>query len=183
VIIIGQKIYPFDNLRYETYLATLGGNKNIQIVATVEGNYDPDKSMAGMQDVLQANKDINVVLSNADQHLVGAEIALEDAGLDVPSLFLIGGGANQIAIDAIKAGKWDATLAQLPVSEGEYALNGVVDALEGEAAVLDQHVVADGDLFVHEHQADLAPFAGGVDHRHQVVDFEDARRNGQAHFS
>lgn len=132
VIIIGQKIYPFDNLRYETYLKTLGENKNIQIVATVEGNYDPDKAMAGMQDVLQANKDINVVLSNADQHLVGAEIALEDAGLDVPSLFLIGGGANQIAIDAIKAGKWDATLAQLPMSEGEYALNGVVDALEGK---------------------------------------------------
>ncbi len=131
-IIIGQKIYPFDNLRYQTYLDTLKPQSNIEIVATVEGNYDPDKSMAGMQDVLQAHKDINVVLSNADQHLVGAEIALEDAGLDVPSLYLIGGGANQIAIDAIKAGKWDATLAQLPMSEGEYALNGVVDALEGK---------------------------------------------------
>ncbi len=41
-------------------------------------------------------------------------------------------GSDQIAIDAIKAGKWDATLAQLPMSEGEYALNGVVDALEGK---------------------------------------------------
>ncbi|MCX5497796.1 sugar ABC transporter substrate-binding protein [Kaistia dalseonensis] len=132
-IIIGQKIYPFDNLRYETYLKALGEHKNIEIVATVEGNYDPDKAMTGMQDVLQAHKDINVVLSNADQHLVGAEIALQDAGIDVKSLYLIGGGANQIAIDAIKAGRWDATLAQLPQSEGEYALNGVVDALEGKA--------------------------------------------------
>ncbi|MCX5514701.1 sugar ABC transporter substrate-binding protein [Kaistia algarum] len=132
VIIIGQKIYPFDNLRYDTYLKALGEQKNIEIVATVEGNYDPDKSMTGMQDVLQAHKDINVVLSNADQHLVGAEIAINDAGLDLKSLYLIGGGANQIAIDAIKAGRWDATLAQLPMSEGEYALNGVVDALEGK---------------------------------------------------
>ncbi|SHG51261.1 ribose transport system substrate-binding protein [Kaistia soli DSM 19436] len=132
-IIIGQKIYPFDNLRYETYQKVLGEHKNIQIVATVEGNYDPDKSMAGMQDVLQAHKDINVVLSNADQQLVGAEIALQDAGIDTSKLFLMGGGANQIAIDAIKAGRWSATLAQLPVSEGEYALNGVVDALEGKA--------------------------------------------------
>ena len=82
VIMIGQKIYPFDNLRYNTYLETLKPHANIKIVATVEGNYDPDKSMTGMQDVLQAHKDIVAILSNADQHLVGAEIALKDAGLD-----------------------------------------------------------------------------------------------------
>ena len=128
VIIIGQKIYPFDNLRYETFLATLGAYPNIKVVATVEGNYDPDQSMAGMQDVLQANPDIDVILSNADQHLVGAEIALEDAGIDVPSLYISGGGAAAIAIDAIREGRWDVTLAYFPVSMGEYALQAVVDS-------------------------------------------------------
>jgi ribose transport system substrate-binding protein len=131
VIIIGQKIYPFDNLRLETFNQTLAGNDNIKVVATVEGNYDPEKSMAGMQDVLQANSDINVVLSNADQHVVGAEIALQDAGVDVPSLYISGGGASQIAVDAIRAGTWDATLAFFPVSMGEYALQAVVDAIKG----------------------------------------------------
>ena len=132
VIIIGQKIYPFDNLRYETYLATLSAYPNIKVVATVEGNYDPDQSMAGMQDVLQANPDIHVILSNADQHLVGAEIALEDAGVDVPSLYISGGGAAVIAIEAIREGRWDATLAFFPVSMGEYALQAVVDSLDGK---------------------------------------------------
>lgn len=132
VIIIGQKIYPFDNLRYETFLSTLGEHANIKVVATVEGNYDPDQSMAGMQDVLQANPDIDVILSNADQHLVGAEIALEDAGVDVPSLYVSGGGAAAIAIDAIREGRWDVTLAYFPVSMGEYALQAVVDALDGK---------------------------------------------------
>lgn len=132
VIIIGQKIYPFDNLRYETFLATLGAYPNIKVVATVEGNYDPDQSMAGMQDVLQANPDIDVILSNADQHLVGAEIALEDAGIDVPSLYISGGGAAAIAIEAIREGRWDVTLAYFPVSMGEYALQAVVDSLDGK---------------------------------------------------
>lgn len=131
-IIIGQLIYPFDKLRYDTFTSTLAGHDNIEVVATVEGNYDPDKSLTGMQDVLQSHKDIDVVLSNADQHLVGAEIALEDAGIDVEPLFLIGGGANQIAIDAIRAGRWDATLAEFPVSMGKAALTAVVGALEGK---------------------------------------------------
>ena len=132
VIIIGQKIYPFDNLRLKTFNDTLAGHANIHVVATVEGNYDPNKSMAGMQDVLQAHKDINAILSNADQHVVGAEIALEDAGIKPQSLYISGGGASQIAIDAIRAGKWQATLAYFPVSMGEYALQAVVDALNGK---------------------------------------------------
>jgi len=96
VIIIGQKIYPFDNLRLKTFNDTLATSPNIKVVATIEGNYDPEKSMAGMQDVLQAHKDINAILSNADQHVVGAEIALEDAGIKLPDLYISGGGASQI---------------------------------------------------------------------------------------
>jgi ribose transport system substrate-binding protein len=131
-IIIGQKIYPFDNLRYNTYLETFKSHPNVKIVATVEGNYDPNKSMAGMQDVLQAHKDINVVLSNADQHLVGAEIAINDAGLDLHKLYLSGGGASQIGIEAIRSGHWSATVADYPVSMGEAAIEQAVNALEGK---------------------------------------------------
>ena len=91
-------------------------------MATGEGNYDPDKSLTVMQDILQANKDVNVVLSNADQHLVGAEIALQNAGYNVPDLFLSGGGAASIAIEAIREGRWDKTLAYYPVTMGSKAM-------------------------------------------------------------
>jgi ribose transport system substrate-binding protein len=130
VIIIGQKIYPFDNLRYQTYLDVLGEHPNIKIVATVEGNYDPNQSLTGMQDVLQANAQVDAVLSNADQHVVGAEIAINDAGLDLEAMYLSGGGASQIAIEAIRSGKWDATVADYPVSMGYAALEQIVNALE-----------------------------------------------------
>jgi ribose transport system substrate-binding protein len=93
IIMIGQKIYPFDKLRYDTFLDILGKESNVKIVATVEGNYSPDVSLTGMTDALQAAKDVHVVLSNADQHLLGAEIALADAGYIVADLYLMGGGA------------------------------------------------------------------------------------------
>ena len=132
VIIIGQKIYPFDKLRYDTFLDVLGKESNIKIVATVEGNYSPDVSLTGMTDALQSAKDVHAVLSNADQHLLGAEIALQDAGYDVAELYLIGGGAAAIAIDAINSGQWDATFIGVPYSEGYLAAEAVIKALRGE---------------------------------------------------
>lgn len=132
VVLIGQLIFPFDNLRNDTYKKILGEHDNIEIVATGEGNYSPQTSMVAMQDILQAHPDIDVVLSNADQHLMGAEVAIADAGLDMSQLFTIGGGLNQIAVDAIAAGTWSGTLAQFPKSEGAAALDTMIKALNGE---------------------------------------------------
>ena len=131
---IGQKIYPFDKLRYDTFLEILGKESNINIVATVEGNYSPDVSLTGMTDALQSAKDVHVVLSNADQHLLGAEIALADAGYNVADLYLMGGGAAEVAIEAIKAGQWDATFIGVPLSEGYLA--AILAVLEPVAFIL-----------------------------------------------
>jgi len=76
VIMIGAQIFPFDNLRLETFQAVLGAHDNIEVVAVGEGYYSPDPSLQAMSDILQAHPDVDVVLSNADQHLVGVEIAL-----------------------------------------------------------------------------------------------------------
>ena len=132
VIMIGQLVFPFDNLRYDTYREVLDAHDNIEVVATGEGNYSPETSLTAMQDILQANPDVDVVLSNADQHLMGVEIALSDAGLDLDDIYLMGGGLNQIAVDAIRSGAWDATLAMSPRSMGEAALHAMVAALNGE---------------------------------------------------
>ena len=132
IIMIGQKIYPFDKLRYDTFLDILGKESNIKVVATVEGNYSPDVSLTGMTDALQSAKDVHVVLSNADQHLLGAEIALADEGYNVADLYLMGGGAAEIAIEAIQAGQWDATFIGVPFSEGYLAAKAVIAALNGE---------------------------------------------------
>ncbi|PHP66945.1 hypothetical protein CSC94_10320 [Zhengella mangrovi] len=132
VIMIGAKIFPFDNLRLATYEKVLGQHDNIKVVAVGEGYYSPDPSLKAMTDILQANPDVDVVLSNADQHLVGVEIALEGAGIDPAGLYLSGGGAAAIAITAIREGRWDSTLAYFPKTMGELAMEQIANAIEGK---------------------------------------------------
>ncbi len=132
VIVIGQKVYPFDNLRYETYLGVLKKYPNIKVVATVEGNYDPNTSMTGMMDVLQANPHIDAVLSNADQQTMGVEMALKASGIVPSSIFLTAGGGDEIAVQAIKEGRWAETYGVVPETMGEVSLTTLVDALDGK---------------------------------------------------
>lgn len=132
VILIGQLQFPFDNLRYETYQEVLGEHDNIEIVATGEGNYDRDQSLTEMQDILQSNPEVDVVLSNADQHVFGAEIALNDAGIDVESVYLMGGGAAREAVAKVRDGTWDATHADFPYTTGQLAVDQLMAAFDGE---------------------------------------------------
>lgn len=132
VIMIGQLQFPFDNLRYNSMLDVLKQHANIKVVATGEGSYSPDASLTAMQDIIQANPQIDVVLSNADQHLLGVEIALEDAGIPIEPIYLIGGGLNQITVDKIREGKFDATLSAHPYYEGFYAAEALIKAARGE---------------------------------------------------
>lgn len=131
-VLIGNLTAPFDNLRYETYEKVFGDHPNITIVATGEGKYSPDVSLTAMQDILQSHPDLNVVLSNADQHLMGALIAFEDAGIDPDPIYLMGGGLSQITIEEMKAGRIDASLANFPYTEGYYALKSLVQKARGE---------------------------------------------------
>ncbi|MFE3839127.1 sugar ABC transporter substrate-binding protein [Pseudogemmobacter sonorensis] len=131
VVFMGQKIFPFDNLRNEAQMSVLGQHANIRVVATGEGNYSPDTALISMTDILQANPQVHAVLGSADQHLIGIEIALEDAGIEVEPVYLIGGGFNQITVDAIREGRFDATLSQNPYTEGYLAAKSLVDVSRG----------------------------------------------------
>jgi ribose transport system substrate-binding protein len=132
IVIVGQKIYPFDNLRYQTELDTFKSHPNIKVVGTVEGGYDPDKTMTGVQNVLQGHKDVDAMIAMGDQMMVGAELAAKDAGLDTSKMLVIGGGASEIGIKAIRDGRWTASIAFFPVTMGEYALQALADAFAGK---------------------------------------------------
>ena len=146
VILIGAKIFPFDNLRLETFQKVLAEHENIKVLAVGEGYYDPTTSLTAMTDILQANSDVHVVLSNADQHLLGAEIALEAAGYNVPDLYMSGGGAAAISIDAIREGRWDATLAYFPKTMGALAMEQIANAIEGKPVIQSINMDSAGPL-------------------------------------
>ena len=143
IILIGQLQFPFDNVRFEAFNEVLDQHENIEVVAFGEGNYDRDQSLTVMQDLLQSNPDVHAILSNADQHLSGAEIAIVEAGLPLEELFLIGAGATQDAVDAVREGRWDATYANFPRTMGEAALGILAAELAGE----EHETIVDMDVF------------------------------------
>lgn len=135
---------PLDVARIKAWKDVLGPHDNIEIVGTVEGAYDRDKSLTAVSNLLQANKDINGILSNADQQTAGAQIALENAGIDPSSVFLTGGGGTEEAVQAVRDGKWTNAYLNYPVSMGEAALEQLINKLRGEKV----QTVVDADTLV-----------------------------------
>ena len=132
IILLGFKVSPFDQIRLAAYQKVFAQHPNIKIVATAEGKYSPDVTLTAMQDILQSQKDFNAVLSVADQQMIGVEIALKDAGIDMSPLFLAAAGASTYGVDAVRAGRWSNTLAYFPETMGKVALETVVAALKKE---------------------------------------------------
>ncbi|WP_022873895.1 sugar ABC transporter substrate-binding protein [Nesterenkonia alba] len=132
VLMVGLLDSPLDIARRDAYTEVLDEHDHIEIVATVEGAYDRDQGMSAMQNVLQANPDFDVLLSNADQHSLGATVAIEEAGIDPADVYITGGGGTTEAVANVQEGTWKAAYINFPVSMGEVALEQVINALQGD---------------------------------------------------
>jgi ribose transport system substrate-binding protein len=159
MILIGQRQAPFDKVRHDAYREVLDQHDNIEVVATLEGNYDRDQSLKAMQDALQANPEFEVLLSNADQQTAGAQIALENAGIDPKDIYLTGAGGTKEAIKAVRDGVWKADYVNFPVTQGEQALEQLVNALEDKPVktVIDSDAEAPFDPFVDKQSLEEQP--------------------------
>ncbi|MGI9658337.1 MAG: sugar ABC transporter substrate-binding protein, partial [Gaiellaceae bacterium] len=111
---------PFDEARTQGFEEAVGTASNIEIVSIQEGFYTADGALGPMQNILQANPDLNAVGSAGDQMIVGAEQAVIDAGLE-GRVALIGNGASDIGKEAITSGRWFASAVYLPYTEGKVA--------------------------------------------------------------
>jgi len=131
-LIAGFLNTPLDLERLNTWEEILGQESNIEIVGTVEGQWDRDKSLTAAANLLQANKDINGFIAGGDQMTTGAQIALENAGIDPSTVFLTGAGGTEDGIQAVLDGKWTNVYLNFPYSAGKAALDQAINALRGE---------------------------------------------------
>src|SRR5919106_628510 len=126
------------------------------VVATVAS---PPADGARKQDALQSNPEFEVLLSNADQQTAGAQIALENANIDPKDIYLTGAGGTKEAIKAVRDGTWKADYVNFPVTQGEQALEQLVNALEKKpvTTVVDSDAEAPFDPFVDKQALDEQP--------------------------
>ena len=81
------------------------------------GQYLPDPSRTVAANMLTAHHDLNVITGSGDQMIRGAEIAVDDAGLQ-KQVKLVGLGGSAIAVQKVKAGLWFGTVITQPLDQG-----------------------------------------------------------------
>ncbi len=161
--LIGFQGFPLDLDRVDTINAIIAGYPNIQMVAVQEAQYLEDVGFEVATDLLQANPGLDVIASVGDQMIVGVEIAVQDAGL-VDQVKLIGNGASEPGYEAVVEGRWFATVANIPFTNGQIAAQMALQAIDGTLIIrsVDMYNQAppfpsSGPIITQENAAEFTP--------------------------
>lgn len=157
VYFYGIRGVPLDEAVRAGWDATVAGS-GVTVVAEAEGQYlGPDVGLAAMQDILVSTPEIDVVVG-ADQSMQGVELALDEAdGFD--DVLIIGFGGSSYAVDAVTDGRWWGGLYGAPATEGELAMQAMLDALDGtDTGGVDPALsVPNGGLMTQDNVGDFTP--------------------------
>lgn len=130
----------------------IGKASNIEKVATQAADFDRSTALDVMENILQANKEIDAVYAANDEMGLGVLEAVEAAGR-LDEMVIISTDAIDPALDALKAGKLSATIAEPPFFLGMEALNTTLKHLRGEQ--VEKKVILDSTLVTEENVDDL----------------------------
>lgn len=103
---------------------------NFNLVAKQSADFDRTKGLSVMENIIQSKSDIKAVFAQNDEMALGAQKALESAGMK--DVLVVGFDATDDAVDAVKKGTMAATVAQQPILVGEVAVESVHKFLSGE---------------------------------------------------
>lgn len=104
-------------------------DEKLNVVASQTANFDRAEGMAVMENMLQANGGIQAVFAANDEMALGAAEAVSGAGKDI---LVVGFDATDDAVEAIKAGRMGATIAQQPALIGATALENAAKLINNE---------------------------------------------------
>lgn len=111
------------------FLEALKGSPGIEVVASQVANWNREQAFNIFQNILKANPDLNGVFACNDEMVLGASSALEQSKIPKARIVIVGFDAIKEAVDAVNAGKIDATIAQQPTLMGEKGLELALDIL------------------------------------------------------
>lgn len=116
--------------RGEGFHKSIDAVSDITVVAKQAADFDRAKGLSVMENILQANKDIQAVFAHNDEMALGAVEALQAAGLK--DVLVVGFDATEDAVKAVEAGTMAATVAQKPNVIGEQGVKTAVKVAAGE---------------------------------------------------
>ena len=101
----------------------------LKVVARQTANFARAEGMSVMENMLQANPDIQAVFAANDEMALGAMEAISGAGKNI---MVMGFDATDDAIASIKAGQMAGTIAQQPALIGSTAVTNALKLINGE---------------------------------------------------
>ena len=104
-------------------------DSKLTVVASQTANFARTEGMSVMENMLQANPDIQAVFAANDEMALGAMEAISGAGKDI---LVMGFDATDDAIASIKAGQMAGTIAQQPALIGSTAVDNALKLINGE---------------------------------------------------
>ena len=90
-------------------------NGKVNIVAKHAADFDRTRGLTVMENILQAQPEIDAVFAHNDEMALGALKAIEASGRNI---IVVGFDATDDAVNAVKQGKMGATVAQKPAEIG-----------------------------------------------------------------
>ena len=103
----------------------------LEVVAKQAADFDRTKGLNVMENILQAQPEIQAVFAHNDEMALGALKAIEASGRDI---FVVGFDATDDAVAAVKEGKLAATVAQKTAEIGDIVVE-VADKIVKKQAV------------------------------------------------
>lgn len=102
---------------------------NLDLVASVPGDWDADKAFAAAQQIIRQHPDVKGIYANNDTMAIGVAKAIESSGKKIS---VIGTDGVPEVIAGVRDGSVTATVSPLPYWEGYWAVEAAVRHLEGQ---------------------------------------------------
>lgn len=102
---------------------------DIKVVAKQTANFDRAEGLTVMENILQAQPEIDAVFAHNDEMALGALEAIKASGRDI---IVVGFDATDDAKAAVESGKMAATVEQLPKEIGSLGVETAIKLLKGE---------------------------------------------------
>ncbi|SHJ80903.1 ribose ABC transporter substrate-binding protein RbsB [Tepidibacter formicigenes] len=105
-------------------------NSEIEVVARQAADFDRTKGLSVMENILQAQPEIDAVFAHNDEMALGALKAIEASGREI---MVVGFDATDDAVKAVNEGKMAATVAQQPDKIGSLGVEYADKVLKGKS--------------------------------------------------
>ncbi len=106
------------------------GGTDIEVVARQVADFDRTKGLTVMENILQAQPEIDAVFAHNDEMALGALKAVQASGREI---LVVGFDATDDAVKAVESGEMAATVAQQPSLIGSLGVESAVKVLQGES--------------------------------------------------